>query len=181
MDHNSGLATYFRSHLDQWMKDWTRKYEAETGIKYNIYDDGLKIFTTIDSKLQAFAEEAVSKHMAKLQQQFWTETKGRGRDPFYKEDEQGDMVADPEYPARMIKSSQRYRDLKRAYGSDKDSINYHLNKPVKMSLFSWKGDIDTILSPMDSLKYVKQCKAKLYKLLESEIGCISKSLCGLTS
>ena len=179
VDHNSGLATYFRSHLDQWMKDWTRKYEAETGIKYNIYDDGLKIFTTIDSKLQAFAEEAVSKHMAKLQQQFWTETKGRGRDPFYKEDEQGDMVADPEYPARMIKSSQRYRDLKRAYGSDKDSINYHLNKPVKMSLFSWKGDIDTVLSPMDSLKYVKQILHTGFMSFEPQTGFIKAWVGGI--
>jgi penicillin-binding protein 1A len=179
VDHNSGLATYFRSYLDQWMKDWTRKYEAETGVKYNIYDDGLKIYTTIDSKLQAFAEAAVSNHMAKLQQQFWNETKGRGRDPFYKEDERGDMVADPDYTARMIKSSQRYRDLKKAYGSNKDSINYHLDKPVKMSLFSWKGDIDTVLSPMDSLRYVKQILHTGFMSFEPQTGFIKAWVGGI--
>jgi penicillin-binding protein 1A len=77
------------------MKAWTRKYEAETGVKYNIYDDGLKIYTTIDSKLQEYAERAVNKHMAKLQDQFWSETKRRNKDPWYSEDDRGDMVYDP--------------------------------------------------------------------------------------
>lgn len=117
--------------------------------------------------------------MAKLQQQFWNETKGRGRDPFYKEDERGDMVADPDYPSRMIKSSQRYRDLKKAYGSNKDSINYHLNKPVKMSLFSWKGDIDTILSPMDSLRYVKQILHTGFMSFEPQTGFIKAWVGGI--
>jgi penicillin-binding protein 1A len=71
VDHNQGLATYFRSYLTKWMKNWTRKYEAATGVKYNIYDDGLKIYTTIDPKLQAYAEKAVSAHMKVLQQQFF--------------------------------------------------------------------------------------------------------------
>jgi penicillin-binding protein 1A len=179
VDHNSGLATYFRSYLAQWMKEWTRKYESETGVKYNIYDDGLKIYTTIDSKLQAYAEAAVKKHMTTLQQQFWDETKRRNRDPWYTEDENGDMVADPEYPNRMIKGSQRYRDLKKSFRDKKDSIDYYLNKPVPMTLFSWEGDIDTVISPMDSLKYVKQILHTGFMSFEPQTGYIKAWVGGI--
>ena len=106
VDHNQGMATYFRSYLTKWMKEWTRSYEAETGVKYNIYDDGLKIYTTIDSRLQKYAEEAMESHMEKLQGQFWDETKRRNRDPWYGEDKRGNLVADPDYPMRMMKRTQ---------------------------------------------------------------------------
>ncbi|MDB4107444.1 transglycosylase domain-containing protein [Bacteroidia bacterium] len=170
VDHNTGGATYFRSYLTKWMKEWTRTYAAETGVKYNIYDDGLKIFTTIDSKLQEYAEKSVSAHMAKLQGQFWAETKRRKRDPWFTEDDKGDVISDPEYPARMIKRSARYRSLKRKYKSNKDSIDFYLNKPVRMTLFSWEGDIDTTLSPMDSLKYTKQILHTGFMSFEPQTG-----------
>jgi penicillin-binding protein 1A len=133
-DHNTGIATYFRSYLSQWLKNWTKTYEAETGVKYNIYDDGLKIYTTIDPKLQAFAETAVSNHMSKLQEQFYKETKRRRRDPWYTENQFGNPVYDPKYPDRMIKRSHRYRSLKKKY-SDTDSINYYLNLPCSNETF----------------------------------------------
>jgi len=170
IDHNQGLATYFRSYLTKWMKKWTKNYEAETGVKYNIYDDGLKIYTTLDSRLQGYAEKAVESHMAKLQEQFWKETKRRKRDPWYTEDEKGDMVADPAYPMRMIKRTPRYKSLKRQYKNNQDSIDYFLNKPVKMSLFSWKGDLDTVLSPLDSLKYCKQILHTGFMSFEPQTG-----------
>ena len=155
------------------------KYEAETGVKYNIYDDGLKIYTTIDSKLQEYAEMAVTKHMSKLQDQFWSETKRRNRDPWYSEDERGDMVHDPEYPNRMIRGTERYRHLKKQFKSNKDSIEYYLNKPVSMKLFSWEGDIDTILSPMDSLKYTKQILHTGFMSFEPQTGHIKAWVGGI--
>ena len=179
VDHNTGMATYFRSYLNKWMKAWTRKYQAETGVKYNIYDDGLKIYTTIDSKLQEYAEMAVNKHMAKLQDQFWSETKRRNKDPWYSEDDRGDMVYDPEYPNRMIRGTERYRHLKKQFKSNKDSIEYYLNKPVSMKLFSWKGDIDTILSPIDSLKYTKQILHTGFMSFEPQTGHIKAWVGGI--
>jgi penicillin-binding protein 1A len=169
IDHNTGMATYFRSYLSQWLKSWTRSYAKETGVKYNIYDDGLKIYTTIDPKLQAFAESAVSSHMAKLQEQFWNETKRRRRDPWYSEDSRGNQVYDPSYPDRMIKRSHRYRSLKKKY-SDIDSIDYYLNLPVRTKLFSWNGEIDTIISPLDSLKYTKQILHTGFMSFEPQTG-----------
>jgi len=177
-DHNTGIATYFRAHLTQWLKTWTQQYAAQTGIKYNIYDDGLKIYTTIDPMLQAYAEEAVSSHMAILQQQFWDETKKRKKDPWYGEDKRGNRVYDPEYPQRMIKQSHRYRSLKNKY-TQSDSINFYLNKPIPMKLFTWEGEVDTILSPMDSLKYTKQILHAGFMSFEPQTGYIKAWVGGI--
>lgn len=177
-DHNTGIATYFRSYLNQWLKAWTKTYLAENGIKYNIYDDGLKIYTTIDPKIQAFAETAVSKHMAILQQQFYEETKQRKRDPWYTENQFGNPVYDPSYPDRMIKRSHRYRSLKKKY-SDDDSINYYLNLPVQTKLFSWSGEIDTVISPLDSLKYTKQILHTGFMSFEPQTGHIKAWVGGI--
>mgnify|MGYP003872690019 FL=1 len=122
---------------------------------------------------------AVNKHMAKLQDQFWSETKRRNKDPWYSEDERGDMVYDPEYPNRMIRGTERYRHLKKQFKSNKDSIEYYLNKPVSMKLFSWKGDIDTILSPMDSLKYTKQILHTGFMSFEPQTGHIKAWVGGI--
>ena len=179
VDHNSGLATYFRAELTKYMKNWTKNYAAETGVKYNIYDDGLKIYTTIDSKLQAYAENAVSAHMASLQNQFWNETKRRKKDPWYGEDKQGNAVPDPKYPERMIKRTPRYQQLKRKHKGNKDSIEYFLNIPRKMKLFSWKGDIDTMVSIMDSLKYTKQILHTGFMSFEPQSGHIKAWVGGI--
>jgi len=179
VDHNTGTAPYFRAHLTQWMKQWTKNYAAKTGVKYNIYDDGLKIYTTIDSRLQEYAEKAVQNHMKTLQQQFFDETARRNRDPWYGEDENGDLVNDPEYPARMMKRTQRYRSLKKQYKNDQDSIDYYLNKPVRMKLFSWNGEIDTTLSPMDSLKYCKQILHAGFMSFEPQTGHIKAWVGGI--
>ncbi|MGB0850211.1 MAG: penicillin-binding transpeptidase domain-containing protein, partial [Bacteroidia bacterium] len=100
-------------------------------------------------------------------------------DPWYKEDDQGNAVADPEYPARMIKRSARYRQLKRLHDSDKDSIDFYLNKPIPMTLFSWNGDIDTVLSPMDSLKYTKQILHTGFMSFEPQTGHIKAWVGGI--
>lgn len=178
VDHNTGMATYFRSYLAQWIKKWTKNYAIETGIKYNMYDDGLKIYTTIDPKLQAYAELAVNTHMKVLQKQFWKETKRRRRSPWYSENSNGNQVFDPTYPDRMIKRSHRYRSLKQKY-AQKDSIDFYLNKPVPMKLFSWEGEIDTVLSPMDSLKYIKQILHTGFMSFEPQTGHIKAWVGGI--
>ena len=169
-DHNQGMATYFRSHLTQWMKDWTKRYEEATGIKYNIYDDGLKIYTTLDSRLQAYAEKAVDDHMKQLQKQFYAETKRRGKDPWYKDNPHGDgQVYDKDYLNRMIRRTHRYRSLKKQYKSQ-DSIEHYLSKRIPMTVFSWEGDIDTVFSPYDSLRYYKQILHCGFMSLEPQTG-----------
>lgn len=178
-DHNSGAATYFRSYLASWMKDWTARYARETGVKYTIYDDGLKVYTTLDNKLQQYAEKAVAEHMKALQKQFFNETKQRKKDPWYAEDKQGNMTYDPEYPERMMKRTQRYRSLKKHYQNQQDSIDYYINKPVAMKLFSWEGDIDTVLSPLDSLKYTKQILHTGFMSFEPKSGHIKAWVGGI--
>lgn len=178
-DHNRGMATYFRSYLAQWMKQWTKTYEAETGVKYNIYDDGLRIYTTIDSRMQRYAESAVESHMKDLQKQFFDETKRRRRDPWYKENEQGDSEYDPTYPERMMKRTPRYRSLRDKYGKKKDSIDHYLNKPIPMTIFSYNGDIDTVMSPMDSLKYYKQILHTGFMSFEPQTGHIKAWVGGI--
>ncbi|MBR9861254.1 penicillin-binding protein [bacterium] len=176
-DHNQGLATYFRSYLTKWMKDWTDRYEELTGVKYNIYDDGLKIYTTIDSKLQAYAEMAVEKHMKELQEDFFNETARRKRDPWYIEDQPG--VVDKTYIDRKIKHTPRYRSLKEKYGKKKDSIDYYLNKPVEMTIFTWDGEVDTTLSPIDSLRYYKQILQCGFMAMEPQTGHIKAWVGGI--
>lgn len=179
IDHNQGLATYFRSYLTKWMKDWTRNYQANTGVKYNIYDDGLKVYTTIDTRLQKYAEQSIETHMKKLQQQFFDETKRRKRHPWYREDKDGDMVSDPEYPMRMMKRTQRYRSLKARYNGNNDSIDYYLNKPYKMKVFTWDGEETKTLSPLDSLKYYKQILHAGFMSFEPQTGYIKAWVGGI--
>ena len=179
VDHNQGLATYFRSFLAEWMKKWTKSYEAETGVKYNIYDDGLRIYTTLDSRLQQFAEEAVGSHMKDLQKQFFNETERRRRNPWYKENEEGDSEYDPTYPMRMMKRTPRYKTLKAMYGKKTDSIDYYINKPVPMTLFTWDGEVDTVMSPLDSLKYYKQILHTGFMSFEPQTGHIKAWVGGI--
>jgi penicillin-binding protein 1A len=154
VDHNVGLATHFRSYLARWLKEWTKEYEKNTGIKYNIYDDGLKIYTTIDPTLQKYAENAVNNHMKSLQEQFYKEMNALKREPWYIENQQG--VTDKEFIPKMIKRTERYRVLKKEYKSNLDSIDFYLNKPVPMQVFTHNGSVDTLLSPIDSLKHYKK-------------------------
>jgi penicillin-binding protein 1A len=142
-NHNRGNATYFRSVVGNYMLKWCE----ERGI--DLYGDGLKIYTTIDSRMQKYAEEAVNKHMKELQGKFFAHWKGRNPwvDENYKE-----IKGFIENAARR---SERYRELKAAYGDDEKKINEIMNKPIKMRVFSWKGEIDTVMSPMDSIRYYK--------------------------
>ncbi len=137
-DHNEGLAPYFREVLRMELMEWSN----ENG--YNLYKDGLKIYTTINSKLQTYAEEAVEKHIKEMQGKFYAHWKGRIPWGDYKELIDAGM-----------KRSDRYRLLKKQGLTEKE-IMENFSKPVKMKIFSWsRGEIDTVMSPIDSIKYYK--------------------------
>ncbi|MEQ8244926.1 MAG: transglycosylase domain-containing protein [Fulvivirga sp.] len=142
-NHNTGLATYFRSMIKTELTLWAREHG------YDLYEDGLKIYTTIDSRMQKYAEEAVEKHMADLQKVFNEHWKGQN--PW--RDLQGREI--PDFLENRFKSSEHYRALVKKYGAGNDSIKIVMNLPRKMTVFSWEGEIDTVLSPLDSVKYYK--------------------------
>jgi len=149
--HTQGLAPYFREFLRNKMKSWCKENYKSNGENYNLYTDGLKIYTTIDSRLQRFAEEATVVHMSSLQKDFYKHWDGQPNAPFPEdfEPEQIELLL-----SQSMKRSDRYKRLK-SYGVDQDKIKEIFNKKVPMSLFSWNGRIDTTLSPMDSLLYSK--------------------------
>ena len=150
-NHNQGLAPYFREYLRAEMKEWCSRNKKPDGESYNLYTDGLKIYTTINSRMQKFAEEATEVHLSSLQQDFYNHWEGYTKAPFPDdfEWEQINEIID-----QGMKRSERYKKLKRA-GTTEEDIRRIFNLKKKMKLFSWKGEIDTILSPRDSIWYNK--------------------------
>ncbi len=152
-DHISGQATYFREYLRGKLKKWCSKHFKPDGTPYNLYKDGLKIYTTLDSKLQQYAEDAVYEHLALyLQPTFFKHWKGHTNAPFYFEKNASEKIK--KIMNRAKRRSERYRKLKAANVSS-DSINLSFNTPIPMRVFSWDGEIDTIMTPMDSIHYYK--------------------------
>ncbi len=154
LDHNSGAATYFREFLRSELKDWAASHKKSDGTPYDIYKDGLKIYTTINSRMQRYAEEAVREHLGgELQPSFFKHWRGQPNAPFVFPPE--DVKAEVEkIMSQAMRRSDRYRYLKQA-GASSDSIALAFRTPVKMRVFSWKGPVDTIMTPMDSIRYYK--------------------------
>lgn len=155
--HRTGLATYFRANLSEFMKDWIKENPKPNGEKYNLYNDGLKIYTTIDYQMQKYAEGAVAKHMPRLQAEF---------------DNQNTPDINPTAPfldlkPEEIKSimnvgmrrSERWRHMKYDLGKSEKDIIASFDKPTEMEIFAWKDgkytEIDTVLKPIDSMRYYK--------------------------
>ena len=150
--HNEGLSPYLREYLRVgFLKAWCANNSKPDGTPYNLYTDGLKVYTTINSRMQSFGEEAMRTHISSLQKDFYKHWKGYSKAPFPKdfEQEQIDMIME-----QAMKRSERYRKLKVA-GKSKKEIKKSFRKKVPMTIFSWKGERDTIMSPMDSIKYYK--------------------------
>ena len=148
--HRQGLATYFRSYLRGFMKDWTSKNFKNDSTKYNLYVDGLKIYTTINSKMQKYAEESVEEHMINLQKEFFIQNDTLSTAPFLDlEEEEEETIM-----KRAMRRSERWRKSKLS-GMTNEEIEESFNKAVDMTVFSWNGDIDTIMSPIDSIRYYK--------------------------
>ncbi len=157
-DTNFGMATYFREYVRKFMKQWVKNNPKDDGTEYNIYRDGLKIYVTINSKMQKYAEEAMQQHMANLQGEFFKYQDKRMKSSWQKKlvPFSNDMkVKDIEkIMDRAMKISQRGKRLKKQGKSFKE-IKENFKKKTKMKVFSWKGNIDTIMSPYDSIKYYK--------------------------
>lgn len=150
--HNEGLSPYLREYIRVgFLKEWCANNSKPDGTPYNLYTDGLKVYTTINSRMQSFGEESMRTHISSLQKDFYKHWKGYTKAPFPKdfEQEQIDMIME-----QAMKRSERYRKLKLA-GKSKKEIKKAFRKKVPMTVFSWKGERDTIMSPMDSIKYYK--------------------------
>ncbi len=142
-NHNKGSATYFRSYITRYLLRWCNERNVD------LYEDGIKIYTTIDSKIQAYAESAVTEHMKYLQKKFFSFWQGRTpwRDEEYKEI--------PNFIERVAKKTDRWAMYKDLYEGDTVKMWAAMNRKMSMRIFSWKGEIDTMLSPMDSIRYYK--------------------------
>ena len=172
--HREGLATYFRAYLQEFMKDWASKDENKKpdGTKYNIYKDGLKIYTTIDSRMQQYAEDAVAQHMPRLQAEFFHQNtpKRNPTAPFL------DLDKD-EIKSLMnssMRRSERWRKMKYDLGKSDEEIIESFEKPIQMDVFSWKDgvytEIDTIMTPMDSMRYYKSFLRPAMMAMEPQTG-----------
>ena len=148
--HDQGVATYFREYLRDFMKTWVKENPKKEGGEYDIYRDGLKIYTTIDSRMQTYAEEAVHEHLANLQEQFFIDQKKNKNAPFVN-------ISEPETEKimeRAMKNSERWRIMSDA-GKDEKDIIASFKVKTDMKVFTWKGEKDTIMTPMDSIRYYK--------------------------
>ena len=181
VDHKYGLAAYYREYIrmlltarepvrsdyaswqdqkfedDKWMWDnnplygFCNKNKKPDGTPYNIYSDGLKIYTTIDSHMQRYAEEAVDQHIHALQNSFFKEKKNRSYAPFARNINQAEIDG---IMNRAMRQSERYLRMKAA-GSSEGEIQESFHKKIEMQVFSYNGDRDTIMSPLDSIRYLK--------------------------
>lgn len=205
-DHKEGVAAYFREHLrimmtakkpekgnyaswqgQQFYEDslawennplygWCAKNKKADGSNYNIYTDGLKIYTTINAKMQKYAEESVVEHLSKnIQPKFFKEKKGRSTAPFSKNvtAEDVNMILE-----RSMKQSDRYRIMKRAGASEAD-IKKAFNTKVDMTVFSWAGMVDTTMTPMDSIRYLKHFARAGFMSMDPRTGHIKAYVGGI--
>ena len=139
-----GLAPYFRTEVAKSLLAWAKETD------HDLYADGLKIYTTIDSRMQQHAEAAVNEHLA-LQQK-WFSAHWKGQLPW--RDENGRVI--PNFLNVSMRRTERYKSLMNIYEGDRDSVNYYLHKKYKMQVFSWQGEKEVMMSPLDSLAYYKR-------------------------
>ena len=165
--HREGLATYFRAYLKEFMDMWIDKNIKPDGTRYNLYRDGLRIFTTIDSRMQQYAENSVSEHMRNLQKEFFAQnTEGLNPTAPFLELREGEIDTLLE---RTAYRTERWRKMKMS-GFEKDEILESFEKEVPMKVFSWKGEIDTIMTPMDSIRYYKYFLRASMMSMEPQTG-----------
>jgi penicillin-binding protein 1A len=172
--HKGGTATYFREYLREYLKKWMEENKKADGSDYNIYKDGLKIYTTIDSRMQLHAEEAVEKHMANLQEQFFIEAKTNKNAPFVNISEKETQ----RILKQAMKSSYRWTVLEEQDKSEEEIIASFSQK-VKMTVFTWKGERDTIMTPLDSIRYYKHFLQSGLMAMEPQTGSIKAWVGGI--
>lgn len=167
--HNEGLATYFRRIVVNDLMKWCK----ENG--YDLFDDGLKIYTTIDSRMQEYAEKAMSEHMDTLQHIFHAHWATLGGNPWI--DENGKEIEG--FLKDAMRRTDHYKTLVKEYGSDSDSIEILLNRKKPMRIFSWDGEIDTVMSSYDSLAYYKHFLQAGFMAMEPQTGHIKAWVGGI--
>ncbi|PSK92459.1 penicillin-binding protein 1A [Taibaiella chishuiensis] len=150
LDNHEGPAPYFRQVVELEVKKWCKQHEKENGDKYDLYKDGLKIYTTIDPRMQRYAEEAVAQHMKDLQGAFVAQPQIKNGTIWLKGKPKEALKS-------MIQRSERYLTLKDA-GLSEDEIMKNFNTPTRLKVFTWNTkdhSLDTVMSPLDSLKYMR--------------------------
>jgi len=166
-NQNEGPAPYFRKVAGNFLRAWCQEHGLD------LYEDGLKIYTTLDSRLQNYAEEAVKTNMKALQEQFdkhvgnrepWIDNNGRSIKGFLE---------------NAVKRTQTYRNLVDRFGKNSDSVKYYLNKPKSMQVFSWEGPVDTVFSTYDSLAYFKKFLHAGFMAMEPKTGHIKAWVGGI--
>nr|WP_231496776.1 transglycosylase domain-containing protein [Prevotella sp. 10(H)] len=205
VDHKDGLAPYFREYLRltlnakkpdranyaSWQKDqftidsinwetnpmygWCNKVKKPDGSAYNLATDGLKIYATIDSRMQQYAEEAMTEHMSKeIQPDFDREKRGRSYAPYsYSVAKQVDTLLH-----KAMRNTDRYRAMKKGGASEKE-IMAAFRKPVEMKVFSWRGEIDTIMTPLDSVRYHKGFLRSGFMAMDTHTGYVKAYVGGI--
>lgn len=151
-DHHTGIATYLREYLRTELREWGKSKTKPDGSHYDIYRDGLKIYTTIDSRLQKYAEEAVEVHMKNyLQPEFYRHWQGYTNAPYDTELTNEQVESNIR---NSVRRSDRFHNM-RAQGYSEEEIMASFEEPVPMRVFSWEGSVDTVMTPMDSIWYHK--------------------------
>ena len=148
---DDGYSAYYKFYLRKEIDGYLKDYEKKTGKTLNLYKDGLKIYVTLDSKMQGYAEESIKEHLTDLQKRFDAEQRNRKQRPFY-------LISDKQISSIMLsamKRTGRYKQLKNA-GVSEDSIILDFKKPIKTSRFTWNGEEEVEMSPWDSIRYHKQ-------------------------
>lgn len=206
IDHKDGIATYFREFLRQyvmaekpklsnypswnrvqysidstaWENDplygWCNKNFKKNGEPYNVYTDGLKIFTTIDSRMQRYAEEAVLQHVGHyLQPAFTKENRAKPNAPFTNALTASEVRG---ILNRSIRQSERYRVM-REQGATDDEIQKSFRTPVEMSVFTYHGDVDTVMTPLDSIRYIKSFLRSGFVSMDAKTGAVKAYVGGV--
>ena len=163
--HRDGLATYFRENLRSYMQKWIKDNPKPDGSEYDLNRDGLKIYVTIDSRMQKYAEEAMNEHLANLQKYFFKEHKRNKTAPFY----DLDKAQVKNTIKNAMRRSERWRKMKESGKSEKEIVA-SFDKKTKMSIFSWKGEIDTLMTPRDSIRYYKHFLRAGFFSIEPQSG-----------
>ncbi|MDR1357513.1 MAG: transglycosylase domain-containing protein [Tannerellaceae bacterium] len=207
IDHKEGLAPYFKEYLRMtmtaqkpdisnypapWQKPkfredsaawvtnplygWCNKNKKADGNFYNIYTDGLKIYTTIDTRMQRYAEESVKEHIGQtLQPAFFAEKQGRSYAPFSRDLTQPEV---DDILARSMQQTDRFRAMRREGISDED-IMKEFRRPLEMTVFSWNGPVDTIMSPLDSIRYHKMFLRTAFMSMDAHTGHVKAYVGGI--
>ena len=154
-----GLAPYFKFYLGEYLKPWCKEHGVD------LYRSGLKIYTSINPKLQQFAENAVKSHMPKLQNQFY---KSWGKEKPWRYVTNYGVI--PGFIENALKRTERWKGLEEQLGDDSAKILAELKKPIRMTVFSWQGDKDTVMSVYDSMAYIKKILHAGFIAVEPETG-----------